>query len=467
MSVFSQQRRPDVLADTTRREAVGTAAIDAPFAHHQKMKVCVLAACPFPANHGTPGSIRELAEATAERGHEVHVVSYHMGDNLPLRGVHLHRIPDWTGERRIVVGPTRRRPVYDFQMIFTAMKVIRKYNLDLMHAHGYEAALVAGCTRPLVGRPVLYSAHNSMGDELASYDFFHSRKLANGLAWVLDNTVPRIGNRCLPHSVNLQEFLISKGLAKRTEPVLNFGIDVDRLPIVDRAALRAKLALGDDPIILYSGVIDKFQRLDLLLEAMVRVVRHEPRAKLLIFSTIQHPKHEHALLDEAARLGVDKNVILRVPSDMEKGRKLISLCDIAVVPRPAAPGFPIKLLNYMAASRPCVMFASSASRVSHGEHVWLAAQDTSESLGNSIIQLLRDKALRLRIAEGGHRFVREHHDRRVVAGHLCEAYLRMLKVSRRWKHVANRAKAVPVWQQAGHADESGVTQGKVEIHASA
>src|SRR5256885_10579132 len=65
-----------------------------------KLKICVLAACPFPANHGTPGSIRELVEATAERGHDVHVVTYHIGEKLPLRGARLHRIPDWTGERQ-------------------------------------------------------------------------------------------------------------------------------------------------------------------------------------------------------------------------------------------------------------------------------------------------------------------------------------------------------------------------------
>lgn len=440
-----------------------------PFSHHPKLKVCVLAACPFPANHGTPGSIRELAEATAERGHEVHVVSYHMGDNLPLHGVHHHRIPDWTGERRVVVGPTRRRPLYDFQMIFTALKVIRKYKLDLMHAHGYEAALVGGCVRPMARRPVLYSAHNCMSDELASYDFFHSRKLANGLAWFLDNTVPRIGNRCLPHSTNLQEFLLSKGLAGRAEPVLNFGIDVEKLPNVERKAFRDQIGLSDDPIILYSGVIDRFQRLDLLLQAMRHVLQRVPRAKLLIFSTIQHPKHEKALWDEATRLGIEKSVILRVPSDMEKGRKLISLCDIAVVPRPAAPGFPIKLLNYMAASRPCVMFASSASRVQHGEHVWLAAKDTSESLGDSIVTLLKNRQLRNRVAEGGHRFVCEHHDRRIVAGNLCDAYIRMLQGTRRWKQVVKREKAQPVWATDSENTATGCTtqNSKVEVNVSA
>src|SRR5947207_9585472 len=84
------------------------------------LKICVLASFPFPANHGTPGSIRELVEATAERGHDVHVVTYHIGEELPLRGAHLHRIPDWTGERNVIVGPTKLRPLYDLQMVFKA-----------------------------------------------------------------------------------------------------------------------------------------------------------------------------------------------------------------------------------------------------------------------------------------------------------------------------------------------------------
>src|SRR5437879_1067471 len=46
------------------------------------LNVCVLAACPFPANHGTPGSIREMSEAVAALGHEVHIVTYHIGEAI-------------------------------------------------------------------------------------------------------------------------------------------------------------------------------------------------------------------------------------------------------------------------------------------------------------------------------------------------------------------------------------------------
>lgn len=419
---------------------------DAVDASEPRLKVCVLAACPFPANHGTPGSIRELTEATAERGHEVHVVTYHFGEPLPLRNVHLHRIPAWTSEKTITVGPTRNRPLYDFQMIFTALRALKRHRLDLIHAHGYESALVAACCRPFVRVPVLYSAHNAMGDELASYDFFSSKlskRMAKTLAWVLDRTVPRVGDRCIPHSANLQEFLHARGLSERMDPVLNFGVDFDRMPVGDRQRLRSECRLTDEPVILYSGVVDQFQRLDLLLESMVHVLSRFPRAKLLLLTNVPNGKGDAAIREHAKALDIEGSLVMMAPQSLDQGLKLISICDVAVVPRPKAPGFPIKLLNYMAAKRPCVMYASSCSRLSHGEHVWLAADDTPESLGGAIITVLKDDELRQRIAEGGHQFVRARHDRRVAAAQLCESYVRLLRPTRRWSEIMTRPTVSP------------------------
>jgi glycosyltransferase involved in cell wall biosynthesis len=435
-----------------------------------RLRICVLAACPFPANHGTPGSIRELVAATAERGHEVHVVTYHLGEDLPVGQAQLHRIGNWTGEQRIIVGPAIYRPLYDLQMVFTAIKVILRHKLDLIHAHGYESALVAACCRPIVRRPVLYSAHNRMGDELASYDFFPSRRLANGLAYLLDQFVPRIGNRCIPHSVNLQQFLLSLGLASRTEPVLNFGIDIQQQPVFNRDQFRRKLGLRDDPIVLYTGVLDQFQRIDLLLGAMVNVLRRWPRAKLLLLTNVPSAKHQQALFNEATRLGIAHAVVLTNPSSLEKTRRLIAICDVAVVPRPCAPGFPIKLLNYMAARRPCVLFASSASGISHGEHAWLCGEDSSQSLAKGIIHVLSNRSLATRLAAGGHRLVCERHDRRKVAGQLCQAYVRLLKGTKRWRQVAQRAPVAPELGAIVHTDATKTQEnGCLEeaVHASA
>jgi glycosyltransferase involved in cell wall biosynthesis len=171
---------------------------------------------------------------------------------------------------------------------------------------------------------------------------------------------------------------------------------------------------------------------------MAHVLKRIPRAKLLILANVPNSKHEAAIREEAERLGISSRVLLKTPCDMEKGLRLLSICDVAVVPRPCAPGFPIKLLNYMAAQRATVMYASSVSGLSHGEHVWLAGEDTSESLGAAITRVLRDPSLRTRIAAGGYYFVRNRHDRRAVAAHLSQAYCRLLEPTRRWKEIAQR-----------------------------
>src|SRR5215207_2436849 len=102
--------------------------------HDSPLRICMLAACPFPANHGTPGSIREMAEALSDIGHDVHIVAYHHGDDIPLRGPRLHRIPRLTRESAVVVGPTVRRPLYDGQMVFKTLQVAHAYRPHVLHA---------------------------------------------------------------------------------------------------------------------------------------------------------------------------------------------------------------------------------------------------------------------------------------------------------------------------------------------
>jgi len=391
------------------------------------LRICMLAACPFPANHGTPGSIREMAEAVTALGHEVHIVTYHFGEAIPLHGPQLHRIKSLTGESQVVVGPTVRRPLYDLQMVFKTLQVIKAHQPDLLHAHGYEAALAAWLCRLWTGLPFVYSGHNTMADELPSYRFIRPQWLARGLARALDAWVPWLGTRCLPHSSNIEQFFHGMGLRERTEPVVNFGIDVDQMAHGDGTALRQQYGLTGGPVVLYSGVLDEFQRLDLLLEAVAQLVPAEPRLKLVVVVTVPSERHLAALRQRAAELGISDHLLLTPPQELPAVPDWLAACDVAVVPRPAAPGFPIKLLNYMAAARPCVLFASSASRgIEDGRTAFLAAPDSSAALADAIRRALHDPALAARVAQHGHAFVRAQHDRQAIARQVCGTYYRTL-----------------------------------------
>jgi len=415
------------------------------------MTVCMLAACPFPANHGTPGSIREIAEAVAERGHEVHVVTYHFGDQTPLKDVQLHRISSRAQETTIVVGPTKRRPLYDLKMIFKTLEVIRDYRPAVLHAHGYEAMLAAWVCRVLTGVPVVYSAHNTMADELPTYNFIRPRWLAVMLAEVLDRVVPRLADRIVPHSGNLQEFLRERNLLERTEPVIKFGINLDEIPKGDRARVRQRYELGDDPVVLYAGVMNPFQRLDLLLDAMAVLVQKLPTAKLFVVRTLPGEEFVADFCRQAEKLGLRGHIVITQPQPLRAVQELLSACDLAVAPRTREPGFPIKVLNAMAASKACVMYASSSRDLRHKQDAYLVAPDTAEALAEGMLEVLTDRELRERLARNGRAYVEANHDRRLIAARLSEVYLRMVLGGEAPKSV--RPARVPSFAPAPHHRE--------------
>jgi glycosyltransferase involved in cell wall biosynthesis len=68
----------------------------------------------------------------------------------------------------------------------------------------------------------------------------------------------------------------------------------------------------------------------------------------------------------------------------------LAAADVTVVPRPSCPGYPIKLLNYMAAGKPVVSFAGSAKSLCHEYSGYIAANDDVEDLAKGIWTLLQN-----------------------------------------------------------------------------
>src|SRR5215510_252756 len=106
----------------------------------RRYSIAMVAACPFPANHGTPAAIREMSEELARRGHTVRVVTYPLSEQIPIEGVAIDRVRQIGFNRTITVGPSYQRLIYDFLLIFKLLKVVREYRIEIIHAHNYEAA---------------------------------------------------------------------------------------------------------------------------------------------------------------------------------------------------------------------------------------------------------------------------------------------------------------------------------------
>jgi hypothetical protein len=143
--------------------------------------------------------------------------------------------------------------------------------------------------------------------------------------------------------------------------------------------------------------------------------------------------------------------VITQPQPLRAVQELLSACDLAVAPRTREPGFPIKVLNAMAASKACVMYASSSRDLRHKQDAYLVTPDTAEALAEGMLEVLTDRELRERLARNGRAYVEANHDRRLIAARMSEVYLRMVLGGEAPKSV--RPTRVPSFAPAPHHRE--------------
>jgi len=308
--------------------------VDAP------LHIVQAAAFPFPTAQGSQVYVRGMARALVRRGHRVTVACYAHGEAVAGDGADdgyaVIRTPVVPGYGRLRAGPDPVKPVLDLALAWR----LARTRADLVHAHNYEAPLAAALARRWTGTPVVYCAHNTMGEELHTY-FSGSlaRRLARRAGRALDVAVPRMADAAHVIHEPTADTLRALGCARvRFVP-----------PGVDPADLQpcAPADLGTGPWVVYAGNPDAYQDLDVLYEA----IRRLPGVGLAVVSAVGAEAWAGAQLP---RLRVVQT------SDFAVVRAVLAAADVAALPRAVCSGYPIKLLNYLGMGIPTVAAAGSA-----------------------------------------------------------------------------------------------------------
>ncbi|HZP44357.1 MAG TPA: glycosyltransferase family 4 protein [Candidatus Binataceae bacterium] len=388
-------------------------------------KVAMVAACPFPANWGTPGAIREMATALSDAGHRIHVVTYPYGEELPVEGAIIERAWYWRKTGRLQSGPVIEKFLLDIFLLITLIRVIRREKIDVIHAHGYEAVLLGAVAKLLTGRPLIYHSHNLMSDELPAYRFFPNL-IARTLGRVLDWMAPRFPDHVIALTGRLKTALLDEKIPAECVDVVPVSINPDMFAGGSTAALRARYDLGAEPIVMYTGICSQLQRLDLLLTAFVRVAAIFPQAKLMVVTPLSRDPDLAECREMADRLGIGARVIWVPGHRLQELRDYLALATLTVIPRPYIPGQPVKLLNAMSASRPTVCFVGGAEGMVHLRDAYIVEGSDSERLADGIIALLNDPELARNLGVTARRSVVENFSTRSLARRIEDIYSRVI-----------------------------------------
>lgn len=392
--------------DLARPQTSGAGATPAPdLIRHQimppsRLRIAIVAACPFPWPRGTPTRILGLSRAMGRRGHDVHVVTYHLGkstDDETSFAVHRTRRITWY--RRVAPGPSYLKMIVMNPLLVRSLRrTLHDSEFDLIHAHHYEGLLVAlGSNSESL--PIIYDAHTTLASELPSYGLGLPGVVKHGIGRLLDRTVPGFADHTIAVSESIRSYLIEIAAADpdRTDVVGN-GVDIAPFQALERDVGGGR---GSETVV-YAGNLAPYQRIDLLLDAFAELKDLRKSSRLLIATQDSFQEYER----HARSLGVRDSIEV-VTSGFEELLELLARADVAVNPRVVCDGVPQKNFNYMASSLPVVSFRSSSEPSVHGKTGLAVPDGDTTGLAKALLKLLTDEDARHRMGRAARTHVEE------------------------------------------------------------
>jgi len=366
------------------------------------IRIAVVGACPFPVPQGSQVYLKDTALALQSHGYDVHLVVYGYGEGSEDYGLQVHRSTRVPGARRTKAGPSLHKPLLDLLLVRTLRRVISRHSIDIVLAHNYEGLLVSLAAR---ARVVVYQAHNAMVDELPH--FLHLGRLAEFLGRRLDLAFPRRAQHVIAPHAGLGSYLIACGCIPARVSVLPPPANVAWFP--DKPSIAAS------PPVLYTGNLDSYQNVAFLQHVMQSVHKQAPEARLLVATNDQ--RH------------VPNAEIVPTP-DFDSLRKVLSQDAVVVCPRVSWSGYPIKLLNAMAAGRAIVACRSAAHPLEHG-HTGIVVDDNDEvAFADAVVDLLHSPEKRAQLGLAAREQVRAAHTPQALAEALERIFERVLSYPR-------------------------------------
>ena len=315
------------------------------------MRILMLIPEVFYSARGTPLSAYHRIRDLIDRGHEVEVLTYKLGDAPPDPKLVVHRAFGPHFASSLKQGPSRLKIWFDLLFLISLVYRLTRSRYDLLYAHeegGFLGALVA----PLFRVPLVYDMHSSLPLQIRDWGFSRLEAVVSLFRWVERFTLKRTC-AAVAISPGVRDAALEAWPEATVVMILNrFAAEKNASPEEGR---RLRSEIGLEPahkLVLYTGSFVPLQALDLLVEAIPRVVARAPEARFVLVGGRPHEIEELDRL--AARVGASEYLSLiphRPPAEMPI---FTAACDVLVSPRVKGINPPGKLFSYLSSGRPLV-----------------------------------------------------------------------------------------------------------------
>jgi N-acetyl-alpha-D-glucosaminyl L-malate synthase BshA len=331
----------------------------------------------YPTYGGSGAVATELGIHLAERGHEVHFISYAQPFRLDRfrERVFFHEV-------EMEQYPLFEHPPYSLALAVAIHATAEKEDLDLVHVHyAIPHATSAWIAKEMLEDrelPIVTTLHGTDITLIGLHPSFHaitrfsierSRGITAVSRYLADETV--------------RDFGIAD---ERIEVIPNF-IDPEVYRPGKQPCHRAALAPEGEKILMHVSNFRAVKRVPDCVEVLARVVREVPARLVLVGDGPERPR----VMERAEQLGVsDRVLFLGKHASVDE---LLACADVFLLPS-ENESFGLAALEAMASGAPVVAtrVGGLPEVVSDGEGGWLTAVGDIEAMTEAVLPLLRDPA---------------------------------------------------------------------------
>jgi glycosyltransferase involved in cell wall biosynthesis len=378
-------------------------------------RILMIAPTPFFADRGCHVRIYEEARALQALGYQVEICTYHLGRDHP--GLTTHRTLRIPWYNKLEAGFSWHKFYIDVLLAFKAWRVARRFQPDLIHGHLHEGAAIGWTVGQMLRAPVIGDFQGSLSGELKAHEVLdeHSwfyRFVAHNERWI-----DRLPDVAVASCSDVADELRDRFGVSDVILALD-GVDTEAFRPGLETDVLAPLVPDGRRAVVYLGLLNAYQGVDHLLEAMPSVLARVPEAYFLLMG---YPDEE-IYRQKAHEMGIAEHVSFTGRIDYSQAPRYLALGEVAAGPKLSETESNGKLYNYMACGLPTVAYDTPVSREILGDLGVYAPRGDVAALADAIAGLLENPEAAHRLGQKLRQRVVERFSWERTAKQLLQAY---------------------------------------------
>lgn len=338
-------------------------------------------------------------------GHTIDLVTYPLGQDKQIKGLRIFRSFKPPFVKSVKTGPSISKIFFDFFLFFKVLgRLLRgKKKYDVLHTHE-EACIMGAFFSSITKIPHLYDMHSSLVQQMTNFGFTKSKIIIGFFKWIEKKSLKNAASTIVICRA-LYDYASTITAKEKLTIIENFidenphSIDLDRERLNQ---VKKEIGKGEKKIIMYTGTLEKYQGIPLLIESMThlagdfRLVLIGGKPKQI--EEVKHLVETNQLSDRVLILGE------KPPDEIPY---YLGAADILVSPRTLGTNIPLKIYAYLKSGIPVVATNLYTHTQSINEDIAILTEPDPEKFAAGILEAASGKGKT--ISENANAFCRKNY----------------------------------------------------------